>query len=99
LQLRRSRDILITGSDSGIGRSVAIAFAPEGPDVLISYLEENDDAKETAKWVRVPGRRAMLVAAKDGIRANAVAPGPVWTPLILSTMSAEKAASLEKTRR
>src|SRR6267378_6982196 len=38
---------LITGADSGIGRAVAIAFAREGADVLISYLEEHDDAEET----------------------------------------------------
>ena len=42
---------VITGGDSGIGRAVAIAFAREGSDVLISYLDEDDDAKETADWV------------------------------------------------
>jgi NAD(P)-dependent dehydrogenase (short-subunit alcohol dehydrogenase family) len=194
---------LITGADSGIGRAVAIAFAREGADVLISYLNEHDDAKETARWVEKAGRRAVLVPgdisaeqhcldlvkkavgtlgrldilvnnaafqatheeledltaeeiahtfktnieamfllskaalphlkpgasivnttsinakspnaellayattkgaianftsglaqllAKKGIRVNAVAPGPVWTPLIPSTMDAEKAA-------
>jgi NAD(P)-dependent dehydrogenase (short-subunit alcohol dehydrogenase family) len=194
---------VITGGDSGIGRAVAIAFAREGADVLISYLSEHRDAEETANWVRKAGRKALLVAgdigseqhcneiveravaelgridilvnnaafqrthekladfsaeeidhtfrtniqsmfflakaaaarmkpgssiintasiqadhpspallayattkgaianftaglaqlvAKDGIRANAVAPGPVWTPLIPSTMPAEKAS-------
>ena len=53
---------LITGADSGIGRAVAIAYAREGADVLISYLEEHDDAKETARWVERAGRRALLVA-------------------------------------
>jgi NAD(P)-dependent dehydrogenase (short-subunit alcohol dehydrogenase family) len=53
---------LITGADSGIGRAVAIAFAREGADVLISYLNEHDDAKETARWVEQAGRRALLVA-------------------------------------
>jgi NAD(P)-dependent dehydrogenase (short-subunit alcohol dehydrogenase family) len=51
---------LITGGDSGIGRAVAIAFAREGADVLISYLpEEEDDAAETTRWVEDAGRRAI----------------------------------------
>jgi len=56
------RATLITGADSGIGRAVAIAFAREGADVLISYLCEHEDAKETARWVEEAGRRAVLVA-------------------------------------
>jgi NAD(P)-dependent dehydrogenase (short-subunit alcohol dehydrogenase family) len=52
---------IITGSDSGIGRAVAIAFAREGADVLISYLQEDDDAKETQRWVEQCGRRAILM--------------------------------------
>jgi NAD(P)-dependent dehydrogenase (short-subunit alcohol dehydrogenase family) len=52
---------LITGADSGIGRAVAIAFAREGADVLISYLDEHADAKETAAWVTKAGKRAVLV--------------------------------------
>jgi NAD(P)-dependent dehydrogenase (short-subunit alcohol dehydrogenase family) len=199
------RAAIITGGDSGIGRAVAIAFAREGADVLISYLpEEEDDARETARWVEQAGRRVVLVPgdisdqqhckdvveravsefgkldilvnnaafqrtyekieditaeewdrtfrvnvhamfylsqaavphmrpgaaivnttsiqskdpspqllayastkgaisnftaalaqmlAERGIRVNAVAPGPIWTPLIPSTMPAEKAAS------
>jgi NAD(P)-dependent dehydrogenase (short-subunit alcohol dehydrogenase family) len=194
---------LITGGDSGIGRAVAIAFAREGADVVISYLDEHEDAKETVRWIEKAGRRAVAVSgdigeeshcneliqrttselgrldilvnnaafqathealdeitaeeiehtfktniesmfflskaavakmqpggsivnttsinakspnaelltyattkgaianftaglaqlvAKQGIRVNAVAPGPVWTPLIPSTMGAEKAA-------
>ena len=56
------RAALITGADSGIGRAVAIAFAREGADVLISYLEEHEDAQETARWVEQAGRKAVLMA-------------------------------------
>ena len=53
---------LITGADSGIGRAVAIAYAREGADVAISYLEaENEDARETERWVLEAGRRALLL--------------------------------------
>ncbi|PPF47877.1 NAD(P)-dependent oxidoreductase [Rathayibacter sp. AY1E8] len=52
---------LITGGDSGIGKAVAIAFAREGADVAISYLDEHDDAEDTAKWVREAGREALLL--------------------------------------
>src|SRR4029453_6255551 len=52
---------VITGGDSGIGRAVAIAYAREGADVLISYLSEDSDAKDTASWVEKAGRRAVLV--------------------------------------
>jgi len=51
---------VITGGDSGIGRAVAIAFAREGADVLISYLNEEEDARETARWVEEAGRRVVL---------------------------------------
>jgi hypothetical protein len=53
---------VITGGDSGIGRAVAIAFAREGADVLISYLSEDADARDTAKLVEDAGRRTVLVA-------------------------------------
>jgi hypothetical protein len=52
---------IVTGGDSGIGRAVAIAFAREGADVLVSYLEEDEDAAETARWVEREGRKAPLV--------------------------------------
>lgn len=52
---------VVTGGDSGIGRAVAIAFAREGADVLISYLNEDDDARETARYVEEAGRKAILV--------------------------------------
>jgi NAD(P)-dependent dehydrogenase (short-subunit alcohol dehydrogenase family) len=52
---------VITGGDSGIGRAVAIAYAREGADVLISYLNEEEDAKDTAGLVEKAGRRALLV--------------------------------------
>jgi NAD(P)-dependent dehydrogenase (short-subunit alcohol dehydrogenase family) len=55
---------IITGGDSGIGRAVAIAFAREGADVLITYLDaEKDDAQETAQWVEQAGRTVVTVAA------------------------------------
>jgi len=53
---------LITGGDSGIGRAVAIAFAREGADVLISYLSEHEDAEETARWIEKAGRKAVRIA-------------------------------------
>ncbi|PPF77346.1 NAD(P)-dependent oxidoreductase [Subtercola sp. Z020] len=53
---------VITGGDSGIGKAVAIAFAREGADVLVSYLNEHDDAKDTASWVEQAGQKAVLVA-------------------------------------
>lgn len=52
---------LITGGDSGIGRAVALAFAREGADVLISYLSEHQDAKDTARLVEAEGRSCLLV--------------------------------------
>ncbi|MBO9047451.1 SDR family oxidoreductase [Curtobacterium flaccumfaciens pv. flaccumfaciens] len=52
---------VITGGDSGIGKAVAIAFAREGADVLISYLpEEEDDAQDTKRWIEEAGRKAVL---------------------------------------
>ena len=52
---------LITGGDSGIGRAVAVHFAREGADVAIMYLDENDDARDTARLVEAEGRRCLLL--------------------------------------
>jgi NAD(P)-dependent dehydrogenase (short-subunit alcohol dehydrogenase family) len=52
---------IITGADSGIGRAVAIAYAREGADILVAYLNEHDDAKETERWIKEAGRKAILV--------------------------------------
>jgi NAD(P)-dependent dehydrogenase (short-subunit alcohol dehydrogenase family) len=54
---------IVTGWDSGIGRAVAIAFSHEGADALISYLEEDEDACETARWIETAGRKAILLRA------------------------------------
>jgi NAD(P)-dependent dehydrogenase (short-subunit alcohol dehydrogenase family) len=53
---------VVTGGDSGIGRAVAIAFAREGADVLVSYLNEDEDAKEVAGLVEDAGRKCVLVS-------------------------------------
>jgi NAD(P)-dependent dehydrogenase (short-subunit alcohol dehydrogenase family) len=52
---------IITGADSGIGRAVAIAFAREGADLVLSYLDEQEDAEETARWVTKAGREVTLI--------------------------------------
>ncbi len=64
------RRAIITGADSGIGRAVAIAYAREGADVLIAYLNEHDDAKETQRWVEQAGRKAVLVSGDVGTSAH-----------------------------
>ncbi len=62
---------IITGGDSGIGRAVALAFAREGADVLISYLEEEEqDAQETARVVEEAGKKAVRVPGDIGEEAH-----------------------------
>lgn len=56
------KSAIITGGDSGIGRAVALAFAREGADVLISYLNEDSDAREIAQVIQQEGRKCLLVA-------------------------------------
>ncbi len=61
------RRALITGADSGIGRAVAIAMAREGADIALSYLpDEEHDARDTAKYIRAAGRKAVLIAGDVG---------------------------------
>jgi NAD(P)-dependent dehydrogenase (short-subunit alcohol dehydrogenase family) len=57
---------LITGGDSGIGRAVAVAFAKEGADVAVVYLNEHDDAAETRRLVEQEGRKCVLIAGDIG---------------------------------
>jgi hypothetical protein len=65
---------VITGGDSGIGRAVAIAYAREGADVLIAYLDENDDAEQVKKFVEAEGRKIVLMPGdiKDPAHCRAI---------------------------
>ena len=111
-----SKVAIITGGDSGIGRAVAVAFAKEGADVVVVYLNEHGDANDTKKEVEQCGRRCVLITGDVGneefcaevaaktlsefghveILVNAVAPGPIWTPLIPSTFPPEKVGKFGK---
>jgi len=57
----KDKKTVITGADSGIGRAVALAFAREGADVLVSYYNEDEDAKETRRLVEDAGRKCVLM--------------------------------------
>ena len=65
----RDKVALITGGDSGIGRAVAIAFAKEGADVAIAYLDEHDDAAKAKQEVEQEGRRCVTIAGDVGDEA------------------------------
>jgi NAD(P)-dependent dehydrogenase (short-subunit alcohol dehydrogenase family) len=62
----RRKVAIITGGDSGIGRAVAIAFAKEGADVAVVYLEEHKDAKETKRLVEKEGGKCLLIDGDVG---------------------------------
>lgn len=64
---------LITGGDSGIGRAVAIAYAREGADVAIAYLDEHEDAQETKRWVEQAGRQCLLLPGDLADKAQCLA--------------------------
>lgn len=57
---------IITGGDSGIGQAVAIAFAKEGADIVVVYLEEHEDANETKRKVEENGRKCLLISGDIG---------------------------------
>jgi NAD(P)-dependent dehydrogenase (short-subunit alcohol dehydrogenase family) len=66
----KDRVAVITGGDSGIGRAIALAYAREGADVLVSYLNEHEDAGITARLVEDAGRRAATIAGDVGDPAH-----------------------------
>src|SRR5688500_2741043 len=79
----RGKTALITGGDSGIGRSIAIAFDREGADVAISYLpDEANDAEEVRRWIEASGQRAMMI------------PGDITSEIHCETMIADVVGQL-----
>lgn len=65
----KGKKVVITGGDFGIGRAIAIAYAREGADILISYLHEDEDALDTSSYVEKEGKKAILV--KGDVRKKA----------------------------
>jgi NAD(P)-dependent dehydrogenase (short-subunit alcohol dehydrogenase family) len=65
----RDKVAVITGGDSGIGRSVAVLFAREGADIVICHLDESRDAEDTRKAVEAEGRRCLTIAGDVAQRA------------------------------
>lgn len=61
--------VIVTGGDSGIGRSTAIGFAKEGANICVMYLEEHEDAKETKRLIEATGMTALLIAGDIGSEA------------------------------
>ena len=70
--LLSDRVALVTGGDSGIGRAVCVAFAKEGADVALAYLDEDDDAEHTAALVREEGRRCVTLRGDLGDAGHCV---------------------------
>jgi NAD(P)-dependent dehydrogenase (short-subunit alcohol dehydrogenase family) len=62
----RSKVAIITGGDSGIGRAVSVAFAKEGAEIVIAYLNEHEDANDTKKEIEQCGRKCLLIAGDVG---------------------------------
>ncbi|RAW02001.1 SDR family oxidoreductase [Pseudochryseolinea flava] len=63
---------IITGGDSGIGRAVAIAYAREGADVVISYLNEHEDAEQTAAIIEQAGRKSLLIPGDISVESHCI---------------------------
>jgi NAD(P)-dependent dehydrogenase (short-subunit alcohol dehydrogenase family) len=61
-----NKTAIITGGDSGIGRAAAVCYAAEGADVVIVYLNEHEDAKETKRMVEKEGRQCLLISGDIG---------------------------------
>ncbi|MEC0177725.1 SDR family oxidoreductase [Paenibacillus favisporus] len=62
----QGKKAIITGGDSGIGRAVAVAFAKEGADIAIVYLNEHGDAEETKRQIEQEGRKCLLIPGDIG---------------------------------